>query len=119
MFCYKDEGLFWGGKSPKKRTLRAPLLRVSCFRKLINVCQFRVIEDRSDSLQGICLPDPFQLDLNENKPTRMGNECEPARARPGRLSELHSQALGTGYGLQRNLNDAQGIFCWSVDLQNC
>lgn len=43
----------------------SPLIRVSCFRKLINVRQFCVIQDCTDSLQGICLPDPLQLHLQK------------------------------------------------------
>lgn len=39
------------------------LLRVSCLRQLINVCQFCVVEDCADPLQGVRLPDPFQLHL--------------------------------------------------------
>lgn len=42
---------------------RSPLVRVSCFRELINVRQFCVVQDRTDSLQGIRLPDPLQLHL--------------------------------------------------------
>lgn len=44
---------------------RSPLVRVSCFRELINVRQFCVVQDRTDSLQGIRLPDPLQLHLRE------------------------------------------------------
>lgn len=38
----------------------------SCFRKLINVCQFCIIQDNTNGLQGLSLPNALQLHLKWN-----------------------------------------------------
>lgn len=58
---------------------------MSCFRELINVRQFCVVQDCTDPLQGICLPDPLQLHLQGTKqalPSARGTAQGRPRAAP-------------------------------------
>lgn len=61
---------------------------MSCFRELINVRQFCVVQDCMDSLQGICLPDPLQLHLQgTNRGTAVSKGCKSSDPDPERAPE--------------------------------